>query len=297
MITRYPVKVALDPASLPTSGKVPTWTGLTFSLYTLGSSSLPLTNGSNNQVLTDNGSGGINSESGLIYDYGVSSDDGALELHARSSTQTHLELVDDDYSSYKSYIKQDGSGSTSKIGIYDESKSVSIVIVTSTGYIISKKSNSFIQSYAFGAFNYTGNNIVFGATASYINLNVNNQNHFRFLSNGDFLAKNDVVAFSSTLSDIKYKYDIKPIENSLDMVKNLNGRRFKWKEDDREDIGVIAQEIENILPEIVKDKETLNDKEGETSKVVSYQLLTAVLIEAVKELNQKVEELESKINK
>ena len=88
-------------------------------------------------------------------------------------------------------------------------------------------------------------------------------------------------------SDERLKDNIKTIENGLDKVEQLRG--VSYTRDEKESIGVIAQEVEKILPEIVL---TADDEMG--TKSVDYSRLTAVLIEAVKELSAKVKELENK---
>ena len=94
---------------------------------------------------------------------------------------------------------------------------------------------------------------------------------------------NNVTAFS----DERLKYNIETIENGLDKVEQLRG--VTYTRDERENIGVIAQEVEKILPEIVL---TADDEMG--TKSVDYSRLTAVLIEAVKDLSARVKELEGK---
>ncbi len=91
--------------------------------------------------------------------------------------------------------------------------------------------------------------------------------------------------FNST-SDETLKYDVKPIENALGYIDEMNGVSFKWKKNDQPSIGVIAQDIEKVLPELV-------GTDGE-NKTVNYNGIIAVLIQAVKELSKRVEELESK---
>ena len=94
---------------------------------------------------------------------------------------------------------------------------------------------------------------------------------------------NNVTAFS----DERLKDNIETLEDGLDKVEQLRG--VTYTRDDREEIGVIAQEVEKILPEIVL---TANDEMG--TKSVDYSRITAVLIEAVKELSARVKELENK---
>jgi hypothetical protein len=105
-------------------------------------------------------------------------------------------------------------------------------------------------------------------------------------------AANDVVAYSS--SDIRLKENITRIDNALNKVKSIGGYIFDWKSEHFEDhgfegtdVGVIAQEVEAILPEIVTTKFT-------GWKGVKYEKIVALLIEAIKELDEKVQRLENK---
>ena len=101
----------------------------------------------------------------------------------------------------------------------------------------------------------------------------------------------DVVAYYS--SDRQFKDNIVTLDGALDKVKAIRGVRFDWndKQDVYEghDIGVVAQEVEEVLPELV------HYREHSDSKAVDYVKLNAVLIEAVKELSAKVEALEAKL--
>ena len=88
----------------------------------------------------------------------------------------------------------------------------------------------------------------------------------------------------NSTSDINLKKDIEVVTSATEMLNQLRGVKFTWKENDEKSLGVIAQELETILPELVK------GEEGDKS--VNYSGLIAVLIEAVKELSARVEELE-----
>jgi hypothetical protein len=88
-------------------------------------------------------------------------------------------------------------------------------------------------------------------------------------------------------SDERLKDNIKTLTDGLDKVEQLRG--VTYTRDEKESIGVIAQEVEKILPEIVL---TADDEMG--TKSVDYSRITAVLIEAVKELSARVKELENK---
>lgn len=88
----------------------------------------------------------------------------------------------------------------------------------------------------------------------------------------------------NSLSDVNRKKDIATIESAVEIVNQLRGVTFKWKENNQDAIGVIAQEVEQILPQVVATSDT-----GEKS--VSYGNIIAVLIEAVKEQQKEIEEL------
>jgi hypothetical protein len=84
------------------------------------------------------------------------------------------------------------------------------------------------------------------------------------------------------------------IPNSLDILKQINGYSFDWipmegvHENEGHDIGVIAQEVEKVLPEVVTTRDN-------GYKAVKYEKLVALLIQTNKELLERVEALEAKI--
>lgn len=90
-------------------------------------------------------------------------------------------------------------------------------------------------------------------------------------------------------SDIRLKKDITQLANALSNIDKIRGVTYHWKDknaDQKIQIGVIAQEVEKVYPELVKTK-------GDGFKTVNYVQMVAVLIEGVKELNTKVEKLET----
>ena len=88
-------------------------------------------------------------------------------------------------------------------------------------------------------------------------------------------------------SDAKLKKNVATVSNALDKVNLLRGVEFDYIADDKHSIGVIAQEVESVLPDLV---------EGDEIKSVAYANLTAVLIEAVKELTSEVNTLKAELN-
>ncbi len=86
----------------------------------------------------------------------------------------------------------------------------------------------------------------------------------------------------NTFSDVRFKENITTITNALSLVRQLRGVKFKWKNSSKEDIGLIAQEVESILPEVVYE-----DSNG--YKGIAYDKLVAVLIQAIKEQQEIIE--------
>lgn len=90
----------------------------------------------------------------------------------------------------------------------------------------------------------------------------------------------------NSLSDIRYKENVETIEGALAKVRELRGVEFDWKNTPGSSVGVIAQEVMEVYPQLVT--------EGEEKITVNYNGLTGLLIQAVKELTARVEELEGK---
>ena len=99
----------------------------------------------------------------------------------------------------------------------------------------------------------------------------------------------DVIAFYS--SDKRLKDNIIPISNPIEKIKSIGGYEFDWNDNqstyEGHDIGVIAQEIEEVLPELVTTRNT-------GYKAVKYEKIIALLIEAVKEQQKQIDELRNK---
>ena len=108
---------------------------------------------------------------------------------------------------------------------------------------------------------------------------------------GDLYVTGDITAFWS--SDERLKNDIHPIKDPLEKVLSLSGNTFTWNEKSKyngtEDVGLIAQEVEAVLPEAVTEKDT-----GYLG--VRYDRVIPLLVEAVKELSGRVNEIEDSIS-
>jgi len=92
------------------------------------------------------------------------------------------------------------------------------------------------------------------------------------------------VDYNST-SDKKLKTNIKSIENSIDILRKINPISFEWKETGKKSYGLIAQELEKILPELVSENEISK------TKSVSYIPLISILIDTVKQQQLQIESI------
>ena len=104
---------------------------------------------------------------------------------------------------------------------------------------------------------------------------------------GDVLVTGVTTSFDfNSTSDIKLKTNIKKIESPIEKILQISGVTFNWKKDNRTSVGVIAQEIESVFPELVQ---------GEDPKTVNYNGLIALLIECIKDQQIEINILKSKL--
>ena len=97
-------------------------------------------------------------------------------------------------------------------------------------------------------------------------------------------------------SDERRKKDITTITGAVDTIKQLIGRSFTWKEEETKSFGIIAQEVEPVLPDLVTTQTVIEGEENDDPyKMVNYAALTGHVIEAIKELAAKIETLETEV--
>ena len=137
---------------------------------------------------------------------------------------------------------------------------------------------------------------------SFIDFRVDNDEKVRITSTGEVNIGDDysqttykmkvtgTVAATNfdSLSDQKLKLNIKKIEKPIETVNKIDGVTFNWKEDNSPSMGVIAQNIEKVLPEIVS---------GDDTKSVNYSGLIGLLIEVVKDQQKQINELRDRLDK
>jgi hypothetical protein len=160
--------------------------------------------------------------------------------------------------------------------------------ITTTQILPSNAGSAGTPSIALSTDTNTG---IFFPAADTLGFAMGGVEDFRMEPDGDFHADGDVIAYSTTVSDRRLKDNIETIENALEKVSKLRGVRFDWAEQIGRgaDIGLIAQEVEEVFPEIVTEKKRLK-LEG-LWKTVRYDALIGVLVEAIKELKAEVDEL------
>ena len=225
------------------------------SQFTNNSNYLTLANNADNRIVTATGTSSPNAEANLTYDgntlyvYGATAGDTVLDIQG---TQGQLFSITDDLTG-DLFSVADISGTP-------------VLAVSASGLVEIDDTLKVVTSLGVGTDPTT--------------------------TVGEIRATNDITAYYS--SDERLKDNITPITNSLDKLKEIKGVSFDWvpKEGihshEGHDVGVIAQDIEKVLPEIVENREN-------GYKAVRYEKLVALLIETNKELLKRVEELEKKL--
>ena len=133
-------------------------------------------------------------------------------------------------------------------------------------------------------------NYVSTLTNSIASLNVLGNNSFSFTQSGTENASLDTNGNMTaqnffSVSDQRYKKNISTLINAGDMLKQIRGVSFNWRKDDSHDIGVIAQEVYNVVPEAIVST-------NNNMLTVAYNKIIPLLIETIKDLQLRVEALE-----
>ena len=180
-------------------------------------------------------------------------------------------------------------GNVSVAGTFGVSRGMTITGVTTFNNLIDANDGATIDNIRIGV---AGDNTIDTSSGQLTldsqggQLNINDNT----VITGILSVTDDITAFFS--SDERLKNDIKPIEDPLTKVLSISGNSFVWNDNSShkgQDIGVIAQEIEKVLPEIVTTREN-------GFKAVQYEKIAPLLIEAIKELSHKVDKLQQKLN-
>ena len=106
---------------------------------------------------------------------------------------------------------------------------------------------------------------------------------------GDATISGNLTALDvNSTSDIRLKTNIKVIDNPIEKILKINGVSFDWKKNNKPSLGVIADNIQEVFPELVSDGDP---------KTVNYNGLIGLLIEVVKEQQEQIEQIKQSLNK
>jgi len=119
-----------------------------------------------------------------------------------------------------------------------------------------------------------------------------------YADSGDFHAEGNVIAYSTSISDERLKENVEQVTGALDMLDQIRGVTFDRKDTGKKSAGVIAQELEQVMPYAIYETALplKTGSEDDIYKLVEYDALHAVLIEAIKELRAEVEALRASSN-
>ena len=151
------------------------------------------------------------------------------------------------------------------------------------------------QRFTSGNSVYAGNTheYILFAKSGYMRFQVHNAYAAKLTSLGHLIVADNITAYGhNQLSDRNLKENIEKVDGALELVSQLEGVTFNWKKNGKEAAGVIAQEVEKVLPSAVSDVETLDETEH---KVVDYNQLSALFIESIKELKEENKRLRADI--
>ena len=127
-----------------------------------------------------------------------------------------------------------------------------------------------------------------------IDFYVNGNNEMRLEADGDLHVDGDVIAFSATIaSDKNLKNDIQNITDPIEKIKQLNGVTFNWARNGKKSGGVIAQDVQQVMPSLVSSVEDLNDTSSHLA--VDYNGIIGLLIETVKEQQNQIDTLKAQL--
>jgi hypothetical protein len=176
------------------------------------------------------------------------------------------------------------------------SRTVSAGSGISGGGALSGNITISLESDARGDLFYMGRdtNDYFGVETTQMNWVLDGATDMRLYNSGDLHVEGNVIAYSTTISDERLKTDIVKIDGALDKVTQLNGYTFTYTADGKKSAGVIAQEVQKVLPSAIVESKLplkMGDDDETEYMTVQYDQLMGLLIEAVKELKAEVAEL------
>jgi len=144
-----------------------------------------------------------------------------------------------------------------------------------------------------GALVAQSNSLVLGGTgASAVNVGIGTAGPSNILTIVQNSATDPIADAWTTYSSRRWKTNIRALQGALDKVERLRGVSYDAKADGQHHIGLIAEEVGEVVPEVVA-----YEANGQDAKSVDYARLTALLIEAVKEQQAQIQTLKSEIER
>jgi len=242
------------------------FTSVSSSLAALTAGTITINNDANNRILTANGDSTLNGEANLTFD-GTTLTIGSTELTNYTSANTDIVgLVEG--SNFGTIIEGQANGHV-VVGVRDNDTSDSFSVISGDG-----------DYYAYGA---AYDKLLFQTKAGLTTVGTN------LTVSGSVNVTGDITAYHT--SDSRLKDNVTPIADALVKINQIGGYEFDWNgnsEHSGHDVGVIAQEIEKVLPEVVAERDN-------GYKAVRYEKIVALLIQAVKEQQLQIDELKSKL--
>ena len=160
--------------------------------------------------------------------------------------------------------------------------------LTGTSFSVNANQTSIVNTIGYSADNY------FKSAITSMEWRMDGTIDMALFNTGNLDVAGNITAYSSSVtSDAKLKTNIAPVKDSLNKIKQLVGVEFDWIKNGEHSAGVIAQDVEKVLPCAVSEKPDLNTQE--VSKVVNYSALFSIVIEAIKELDSKLQQIENKL--
>jgi hypothetical protein len=233
-------------------------------LFTADNFKFKDTNGDANLFMNNSGNVGIGTTSP------------SYNLHVKSASGAHAEVR----------IETPNDSTVPALSFNNGNQIYSVGIMSDEDFVIRDASSSWAERFAIN----TSGDIKISESLG-IGVAANG-------TAGRLDCSNDVVAFAS--SDKRLKENIKPLDNALDKVLKISGVEFDWKElteeekktihgNEGHDVGVIAQEIEEVLPEVVTTRDN-------GYKAVKYEKILPLLIEAIKEQQEEIDLLKANLD-
>ena len=211
---------------------------------------------------------------------------GNLNLRAKTGEASIIAVPDDTVELYYDNAKKFGTLSTG----------ASVFSSGGCNFVIKCGNNTDNSELRFGDSDSDNPGVIYYVHSdNSMRFNTGGAEEMRLENDGDLHVDGDVIAFSTTVSDVALKSDIQMIPNALDKIDEVRGVTFT-RHNGQKSAGIIAQELEKVLPEAVREKE-LKLVDGKKYKTVEYDAIHGLLINCIKELKEEIKELKNAFSK